>query len=323
VSRGRSTPRTGVLVMDYGTPAAPDEVLAYYTDIRRGRPPSAEQLADLVRRYDAIGGVSPLAERTAAQVAAIGDALEVAAPGRFAVVHGSKHTTPRIEDAVDELARSGSERVVGLVLAPHYSALSVGEYIDRARDRADRHGLDAVFLESWHDDPMLVELLAERVRAAIATLAVADGERCELVVSAHSLPARILASGDRYPGELAATARLVAEKAGVASYRTGWQSAGRTPEPWLGPDILELLGILAGEGVDAVVVCPAGFTSDHLEVLYDLDVDARRVAGELGLRFARTASLNAEPRLAASLAATVQSLAARTWGPAGHGEPRP
>ena len=315
MSDARPAAPTGVLVMDYGTPAAPGEVLAYYTDIRRGRPPSAEQLADLVRRYDAIGGVSPLAERTAAQVAAIAEALEAADPGRFAVAHGSKHTTPRIEDAVDELARAGSARVVGLVLAPHYSALSVGEYIDRARDRAARHGIDAVFLESWHDDPTLVELLAERVRAAIASLAVADGERLELVVSAHSLPARILAAGDRYPGELATTARLVAERAGVTSYRTGWQSAGRTPEPWLGPDILELLGTLAADGFDAVVVCPAGFTSDHLEVLYDLDVDAQRVARELGLRLARTASLNADPRLAASLAARVRSLAASTWGP--------
>ncbi len=300
--------------MDYGTPGSPEEVLEYYTDIRRGRPPTAEQLADLVRRYDAIGGVSPLAERTSAQVGAVRSALDELAPRQFSVVHGSKHARPRIEDAVDELAEHGIERLAGLVLAPHYSALSVGEYIERANERAIRDGLEAVFVESWHDDPTLVDLLAERVSAAVEALDVQGDERLELVVSAHSLPARILDSGDRYPGEIAETARLVAARAGVAHYRTGWQSAGRTQEPWLGPDILELLAILAGDGVDAVVVCPAGFTSDHLEVLYDLDVDAQRVAGELGIRLARTTSLNADPRLAAALARRVQELVSRTWG---------
>lgn len=304
--------RVGVVVMDYGTPSGPGDVLAYYTDIRRGRPPSAEQLADLVRRYDAIGGVSPLAARTAAQVAAIARALEAADPGRFLVVHGAKHTHPSIEEALDELHAAGVGRFVGLVLAPHYSALSVGEYLSRARRRAEELGLEAAFVERWGTEPALVEVLAERVREALGSVAP-QGTRDELVVTAHSLPVRILETGDPYPDELRETAALVAERAGVTRWRTGWQSAGRTSEPWLGPDICEPLPELAAEGAEAVVVCPAGFTSDHLEVLYDLDVDAKAVAARLGIRFARTASLDDEPRVAAALASRVAALADATW----------
>ncbi|HVC26334.1 MAG TPA: ferrochelatase [Acidimicrobiales bacterium] len=304
---------TGVVVMAYGTPAGPGDVLEYYTDIRRGRPPSEEQLADLVRRYAAIGGVSPLAARTAAQVAAVGGALGALAPGRYRVLHGAKHARPKIEDAIDELARRGVTRLVGLVLAPHYSALSVGEYIERAGHRAGELGIETAFVERWGADPVLVEVLAERVRAAVDGLELAPGSRLELVVSAHSLPVRILEMGDPYPDELRETAELVAARAGADRFRTGWQSAGRTPEPWLGPDILELLRDLAAEGVDAVVVCPAGFTSDHLEVLYDLDVEASRLAMNLGMRFARTPSLNDEPRVAAALARRIHDLATTTW----------
>ncbi len=307
---------TGVVVMDYGTPSSPEELLAYYTDIRRGRPPSAEQLADLRRRYDAIGGVSPLARCTAAQVAAISSALETLETGAFVVAHGSKHSSPRIEDAVDALAAQGAGRIVGLVLAPHYSRLSVGDYLARARVRAEAAGLPSTFVESWHDEPALVEVLAERVTEAFASLpAHADGRRArpELVVTAHSLPSRILEDGDPYPDQLAETAALVAERAGVARWRTGWQSAGRTPESWLGPDILEIIARLADEGVTSVVVCPAGFTSDHLEVRYDLDVEASSLARRLGLGFARTESVNDEPRVARALALRVAAAAEEAW----------
>ncbi len=306
--------------MDYGTPSGADAVLAYYTDIRRGRPPSEDQLADLLRRYEAIGGVSPLAERTAAQVAAISSALEALAPGAFAVVHGSKHSSPRIEDAVDALGARGAVRVVGLVLAPHYSRLSVGDYVARARARADAAGLASTFIESWHDEPALVEVLAERVAEAFGSLPASRGGRAELVVTAHSLPARILDGGDPYPDQLAETAALVAGRAGVARWRVAWQSAGRTPEPWLGPDVVELLPGLAAEGVSSVVVCPAGFTSDHLEVLYDLDVEARAAAERLGLGFVRTASVNDEPRVARALARRVAA-AEHAWPETARAEP--
>lgn len=293
---------TGVLVMAYGTPAGLEDVGTFYADVRRGRTPSPEQLDNLVARYLAIGGVSPLNARTAAQLVGLGNALEAIEPGAYAVRYGAKHAAPRVEEAVDAIAAEGIDQLVGLVLAPHYSRLSVGEYVERAAAQAARRGLACAFVEQWHDDEALVAVLAERVGAGAEALAGRSGGPLEVVFSAHSLPARILETGDPYPGQLAETASLVAARAGLASYRTAWQSAGRTPEPWLGPDILEVLPTLAGEGFASVLVCPAGFTSDHLEILYDLDVEARAAAERLGLGFARTGSLNDEPRVMAALA---------------------
>ncbi|HTW97741.1 MAG TPA: ferrochelatase, partial [Acidimicrobiales bacterium] len=266
-----------VLVMSYGSPASPAEIESYYTDIRRGRPPTAEQLADLVRRYEAIGGVSPLAERSAAQARAVAAALDEAAPGRFEVSVGTKHGRPRIEEAVEAVARRGASGIVGLVLAPHYSALSVGEYVERVANQADARGLPAAFVLSWHDEPELIELLADRLAAALGESSAACGPTVA-VFTAHSLPERILAMGDPYPQQLAETAALVARRCGLdeagIAWRVGWQSAGRTHEPWIGPDILDVLREQAAAGVARVVVCPAGFTADHLEVLYDLDIAA-------------------------------------------------
>ena len=292
-------PPIGVLLMAYGTPATPADVEAYYTHVRRGRPPTPEQLADLQRRYEAIGGTSPLLERTEAQRRGVQAALDC--HGQFRVVLGMKHAPPFIEDAVERVVEQGSSRAFGVVLAPHYSRLSVGEYEERARAAAgDR--LDVTMVQSWHDAPAYLDALSERVQKALATLP----ERSEVVFTAHSLPARIVAEGDPYPDQLRATAEAVAVHAGGARWRVAWQSAGRTPEPWLGPDIGEVLGQLAAAGeVEGVLVCPAGFTSDHLEILYDLDVEARARAGELGLAFARTESLNDDPRLCEAVAGAV------------------
>jgi ferrochelatase len=289
----------GVVLMAYGTPATPADVEAYYTHVRRARPPTPEQLADLQRRYDAIGGTSPLLERTQAQARCLQAALD--RHGAFTVELGMKHAPPFIEDAVERLADGGASRAVGVVLAPHYSRLSVGEYEERARAAAgDR--LDLAMVPSWHDAPLYLDALTERVQKALATLPAAT----EVVFTAHSLPARIVDEGDRYPAQLQETAAAVAGRAGVKRWRVGWQSAGRTPEPWLGPDILETLSDLAAAGgVDGVLVCPAGFTSDHLEILYDLDIEARARAEELGLAFARTESLNDDPRLCEAVAAAV------------------
>jgi ferrochelatase len=290
----------GVLLMAYGTPATPDDVEAYYTHVRRGRPPTAEQLADLRRRYDAIGGTSPLLERTREQAAGIQAALG----DGFHVELGMKHAPPFVEDGVGALAAAGVDRMVGLVLAPHYSALSVGEYESRARAAADQAGVALTMVRSWHLAPGYVDLLAGFVRAGVDGL---DTEPTEVVFTAHSLPTRILDMGDPYPTQLQETAAVVAGRAGVERWSVGWQSAGRTPEPWIGPDILAVLPALADSGAAGVVVCPAGFVSDHLEVLFDLDVEARAAAEKLGLAFARTPSPNAHPAFCAAVAGVIRS----------------
>ncbi|HLM63139.1 MAG TPA: ferrochelatase [Acidimicrobiales bacterium] len=306
----------GLLVMAYGTPRERGDVEAYYTHIRRGRPPTPEQLADLVRRYDAIGGVSPLAARTADQVAGIAAGLEATEPGRWRVVLGNKHATPFVEDAVGQLVDAGARSTVGLVLAPHFSRGSVAEYHARAAAVAGDRGVSYAGVETWADEPAWLDAQAERVRAALAGLPAAT----HVLFTAHSLPERVLA-GDPYPDQLAASAAAIAARVGLGDgapdiedrrpggWSLGWQSAGRTPEPWRGPDVLDVLRELGTtDGVEGVLVCPQGFVSDHLEVLYDLDVDARVLAGELGLAFARTASINAEPAVMAALADRVRRL---------------
>lgn len=300
------TGRLGVVVMAYGTPTGPGDVEAFYTDVRRGRPPSPEQLAALQARYEAIGGVSPLARRTREQAEAVQAALDGLVPGGYLVALGNKHSSPRIEEAVDVLAGEEVTALVGLVLAPHYSALSVGEYAGRLTARAAAHGLRSAMIESWHLLPALVEVLGERVAEAVGRL---GRGRTEVLFTAHSLPARILETGDPYVRQLEETAAAVAAAAGVGDWRTAWQSAGRTPEPWLGPDLLDVIRALPAEGVEAVVVCPAGFTSDHLEVLYDVDVEAKAVAEEAGLQLRRTPSLNDDERICRGLAQLVTEAA--------------
>jgi len=291
---------TGVVLMSYGSPSGPEDLERYYTDIRRGRPPSPEQLDELRARYEAIGGISPLAERTRAQAAGVQRALDAAAPGRFRVWSGAKHSAPSIEDAVAEAA-AGADRLVALVLAPHYSALSVGEYMERAEAAAHGAGVEVRGVRSWHLEAGFVGALADRLTSALAPL---SGE-AHTLFTAHSLPSRLVGMGDPYPDQLAETAAAVAARAGVSRWSVAWQSAARTPEPWLGPDVVEAIGAAADEGARAVVVCPAGFTSDHLEILYDLDVVAREAAEKRGLRFVRTASLNDDPALCQALARVI------------------
>jgi ferrochelatase len=304
---------TGLVVMAYGTPSAPDEVEAYYTHIRRGRPPSPEQLADLQRRYAAIGGVSPLAERTRAQV----EQIDVALEGTWPVALGYKHASPFIEDAVASLAdRPGGEpidRVVGLVLAPHFSRGSVGEYHARASAAAGGHGITYAGIESWCSLPAWIDAQAARVRSALGDMP----GRSAVLFTAHSLPERVIRD-DPYPDELRASAAAIAAAAGLrdqadplavsaGQWALAWQSAGRTPEPWRGPDVVEVIRGLGDGDLDGVVVCPQGFVSDHLEVLYDLDVDARRVAADVGLAFGRAAAINDDPAVMAGLADLVRA----------------
>lgn len=306
--------RTAVVLMAYGTPRTRDEILPYYTDIRRGRPPTDEQLNDLIARYEAIAPagsdiLSPLAARTEAQRDALQAALDAAAPGQFHVVLGLKHAAPMIEESVEQLATAGFRRIVGLVLAPHYSSYSIGQYIGRVRAAAEPHGIEVVGIDSWAVEPSFVDFIATDLAAKLATMP-AD---TKVLFTAHSLPQRIIDAGDPYPTELRATAEAVAARLGLAEWTQwaiAWQSAGRTPEPWLGPDILQVIDELAAAENDAaaprgVVVSACGFVADHLEVLYDLDIEAAHRADEHGMAFARTACVNDDPTVMAALAQRV------------------
>ncbi len=306
--------RVGVLVMAHGTPATPEGIEPFYTRIRRGHPPSAEQLADLRHRYEAIGGVSPLAARTAAQVAGLAARLEAERPGRCLVVFGAKHTDPSIEEAAAGLAASGAAKVVGLVLTPHRSSMGSGEYRARAARALATSTAAPPFtpVDQWWEAPGFADLLAGRLGDALSALP--GGARHPAVLfTAHSLPERVVAEGDPYPDQVTASAAAVAVAAGLdgrrVPWQVAWQSAGRTPAPWLGPDVLSVIAGLGDRGVDAAVLCPIGFVSDHLEVLYDLDVEARAAAGEAGLAYARTASLNDDPAFLSVLAGVVTAAA--------------
>jgi ferrochelatase len=282
---------TGVLVMAYGTPTTPDDVEAYYTRIRHGRPPTPEQLADLQRRYNAIGGTSPLARRSADQVAGIAAALERRAPGGFDVRFGSKYEPPLLETTAESFRADGFDVVVGLVLAPHSSSMSTDQYMSRAKEALGDE-VDFVEIGAWWEFPGFLEIIAQRVNDALASIPDERRETTEVIFSAHSLPEKILASGDNYPEQLRESAERAAALAGVEHWDVAWQSAGRTPDPWIGPDILQVLRDKRALGVTDVVSCPIGFVSDHLEVLFDIDIEAQGVARDVGLTLVRTASLN-------------------------------
>ncbi len=281
--------RRAVIVMAYGTPRDLDDVEAYYTDIRRGRPPSPELLEELKDRYRAIGGSSPLLEITESQAAGLQERLGVPA------YIGQKHAAPFIADAVASIADNDVEVAVGIVLAPHYSEMSIGDYARRLKGAAADKGWDGRIevVRNWHLEPGYVEFLAREVDAAKATLPPGAGEPVVLF-TAHSLPEKILENDDPYPTQLRETAEAVAEAAGIARWDTAWQSAGRTADPWLGPDLTEAIQKLAADGVSAVVVCPCGFVADHLEVLYDVDIEAKAVAQGAGVALARTRSPNVD-----------------------------
>jgi len=285
----------GLLCMSYGTARGPEDLKPYLTHIRRGRQPSEELLAEMRERYEAIGGQSPLIEITERQVRALETALRDLDVRAY---HGMKHQSPYLEDVVARMAADGVDRAVGLVLAPHYSRFSVGQYVERVEKAAADHGKPAfTFVESFATHPAFVEFVASRVRTSLAELPDAT-----VVFSAHSLPARILESGDRYPQELQSTADAVAERAGLANHRIAWQSAGRTGEEWLGPDIRDVVR----EADGPVVICPVGFVSDHLEVLYDVDIEAQEAARDAGVDLVRTESPNDDPGFVSALAHVIR-----------------
>ncbi len=283
--------KTAVVLMAYGSPERLADVPAYYADVRGGRPVAPEHLADLVERYRRLGieGSSPLnaiTERTRAALEA-----ELGLP----VFTGMKHWTPRIADAAEAALAAGADAVVGLVLAPHYSALSIAGYREQL-EQALAGRAELRFVDSWHDEQGFIALLAGRIR----------GTDAHVVFTAHSLPARILEQGDPYREQLLETARLVAEAADLRDWSFSFQSESPTGEPWLGPDILDHLAALRAEGVEQVLVCPVGFVSDHLEIRWDIDVEAQEKAAELGLRLERIAMPNDDPDFVATLATIVR-----------------
>jgi len=283
--------KAAVVLMAYGSPERLADVPAYYADIRGGRPVAPEHLADLVERYRRLGieESSPLNAITEETRAALERELEVP------VFTGMKHWTPRIADAANAAVASGAGVVVGLVLAPHYSVLSIKGYRDQLESAlAGRATL--AFVDSWHDEPGFVDLLAERVR----------GTDAHVVFTAHSLPARIVDMGDPYKEQLLETSGLVAERAALGNWSFSFQSESPTGEPWLGPDILDHLAALHGDGVRDVLVCPVGFVSDHLEIRWDIDVEAQEKAAELGMQLERIEMPNADPAFVRTLAGIVR-----------------
>ena len=282
--------RTAVVLMAYGSPTRLEDIPAYLQDIRGGRPVSSTLIDELVERYRRIGG-SPLNEITERQRAAL--ERELGLP-----VHvGMKHWQPRIPEAVEQALAGGAERIVGLVLAPHYSRMSIGGYRNRLEEAlADRAEL--VFVDSWHDHQPFIDVVAERLR----------GTNAHVVFTAHSLPERVL-QGDPYEEQVRESGRLIAERAGLESWSVAFQSESETGGRWLGPDILGELATLQESGVDHVLIAPVGFVSDHLEILWDLDVEAQEQATQLGIAVERMPSLNDDPAFIAALAALVRQVA--------------
>jgi ferrochelatase len=309
----------GVLVMAYGTASGPEDIERYYTDIRGGRAPSPEHLAELRDRYAAIGNVFPLLDTTRAQAAGLVDRLN-GDGATYRPYLGMKHSAPSISEAVTRMRDDGIEHAVGIVMAPHWSGMSVETYVERVRGAVDEQGGGPTFsfVRSYHAHPSFVKFLATRVSDALERLVAGDRSGAMVLFTAHSLPTRVMADGSlrcktcdcpgscRYRDGLQETADLVSETIGLERYGIAWQSAGRTADPWWGPPIQESILEAAAMGHRAVVVCSAGFVADHLEILYDLDIEAKAAAEGAGIRFARTKMPNADPEYLDVLAEVVR-----------------
>ena len=290
--------KMGLLVMAYGTPNKPEEIEAYYTDIRHGHRPTDEQLEDLKSRYESIGGVSPLARITNEQANSLEKSLNESQDAyEFKTYLGLKHIAPFIEDAVKEMKEDGIEEAVALVLAPHYSTFSVKSYMDRAqKTTADIGGPRIITIESWYKEPGFIHWWATKIKDVFKDIPESEHDQTVVVISAHSLPEKIRAAGDPYPDQLEETAKLIAEAADLPHYAVGWQSAGQTADPWIGPDVQDLTRDLYHEkGYRHFIYCPVGFVAEHLEVLYDNDYECRVVCEELGVKYHRPPMPNADP----------------------------
>jgi protoporphyrin/coproporphyrin ferrochelatase len=314
----------GLLVMAYGTAGGPDDIERYYTDIRGGRTPSPEHLAELRERYAAIGDRFPLLATTRAQ--AEGTAERLSSDGSpYRPYLGMKHSPPFIPEAVERMRADGVERAVGIVMAPHWSGMSVETYVERVEAALDGRGPEFSFVRTYHDHPSFVRFLAGRVSEALEGLPPGERSETHVLFTAHSLPTRVVEDGSlrcktcdrcaescRYRDGLQETADLVAAELDLPHHAIAWQSAGRTADPWWGPPVEEAILEAAAMGRPAVLVCSAGFVADHLETLYDLDIEARAVAERAGIRFERTRMPNDDPAFLDVLADVVRDHLART-----------
>lgn len=303
-----SRTKIGLLVMAYGTPYKPEDIEPYYTHIRHGRRPSEEQLEDLKNRYEAIGGTSPLARITKEQAESLQNRLnERQSDVEFKAYLGLKHIHPFIEDAVKEMHQDGIETAIALVLAPHFSTFSVKSYIDRAKETAEKLGGPKIIgIDSWYQNPGFIDWWATNIQDTFAKIPESDHDRTVVVISAHSLPEKIIAAGDPYPDQLKDTADLIAKAADLKHVAIGWQSAGNTPDPWIGPDVQDLTrDLFEHEGYRTFIYCPVGFIAEHLEVLYDNDYECKVVTDELGAAYYRPPMPNADPAFIDVLATVV------------------
>jgi ferrochelatase len=304
--RPRRVPEAGVLLMTYGSPSSLDDVPRYMTAVRGGRSPEPELLEEFVRRYAVIGG-SPLVSITAAQAAALGTALG----GEAAVRTGMRFSSPTITDGIRSLAEAGADHVAAIVLSPQYSPLLMGGYaraVDAARAELGSSAPHVTIADAWHREPDFVGSLAGRIRQALERFPAHERDRVPVLLTAHSLPRRVADQEPGYLDQLEETAIAVAAAAGLDSDRWTfcWQSAGHEPGEWMKPDFADLMPLLARKGHRSVLVAPVQFLSDHLEVLYDIDVGAREQADAHGLAFARIESLNTDPRFIAALASVAR-----------------
>ncbi|PFG07145.1 ferrochelatase [Bacillus sp. es.034] len=303
-----SKKKMGLLVMAYGTPYKEEDLERYYTHIRHGRVPSSELLEDLRGRYEAIGGISPLAKITLDQAKSLEERLNAVQDKiEFKMYLGLKHIEPFVEDAVEQMHHDGIEEAVSIVLAPHFSTFSVKSYNGRAKETAEKLGGPTITsIESWYEEPKFIQYWVDRVKETFAGMSDEERNKAVLIVSAHSLPERILQSGDPYPKQLEETAKMIAEGAGVTDYAVGWQSEGNTPDPWIGPDVQDLTRDLHKEkGYTTFVYTPVGFVADHLEVLYDNDYECKVVTDEIGASYYRPEMPNAKPEFIDAMADVV------------------
>lgn len=293
-----------VLLMAYGGPDTMADVEPYLLDVRGGRPISPEFLSEVRSRYERIGGRSPILDLTRAQAAGLARALGDGA----SVYVGMRHWRPFIADTVDRMAADGVRRAVAIVMAPHFSSMSVGAY-KKKLEAAVAGRFEVALVERWGDHPAFLDAVATRLRETLARFS--DPSQVAVIFSAHSLPQRILAAGDSYPAELRASAAAVADRLGLAGWQFAYQSAGAMAEPWLGPDVERVMRDLAAGGARAIALCPIGFVCDHVEILYDVDVVYQGLARQLGVRLERTASLNDAPGLVEALRGLARDAAQR------------